>query len=431
MTLEIRWTGRLDALDEADREDLIARQGGGVPEEVRERVARIAEVLEEDGDEALVAFTERFDDVELDRLTVPREAWRNALDEAPRGFEAAFTTAADQVRAYHEALAARRRSPFQLRGVAAHERAEPVPRAGAYVPGGEAAYPSTVAMTAVPAQVAGVDEVTVASPPGPDGRPNPLVLAACHLLDVDRVVPLGGAQAVLALAHGTETLPGHPVVVGPGNAYVQAAKERVAGSVRIDAPAGPSEVAALADDVRHARATARELAAQAEHAADTQPVAVCEGADVAEAVVDALDELVPTLDRADTVREALAQNGAVLEAEDTDEAATFLDELAPEHCVLFHEEADRLAATLTGPACIVTGPQARVPLADYGAGPSHVLPTGGHARSYSGVDLETFSKNVHVVEAVDPDPELVDAAATLARLEGLTAHARALEEEEP
>lgn len=427
MTVEIRWTGPLADLSEADTRQLVDREGT-LPDDVRATVAEMATRIREDGDAALVDYTERFDDVSLDALEAPRSAWRDALAEAPSGFEDAFTTAADQIRAYHQTLTVRRSAPFRQRGVAAEERVEPVPRAGAYVPGGEAAYPSTVAMTAIPAQVAGVDEVTVASPPGPDGRPHPLVLAACELVDVDRVVPLGGAQAILALAHGTETVPEHPVVVGPGNAYVQAAKEHVAGRVRIDAPAGPSEVAALVGPSADPHVAARELAAQAEHAADTLAIALCHGEDVAAQLTQALADTVDALDRADTVRDALARRGAVLTVDDVPQAHRFLDALAPEHCVLLHEAADELAVTLAGPACIVAGDRARVPLTDYAAGPSHVLPTGGHARAYGGIGLETFTKRVHVVHLDEPDAALVDAAAALARLEGLTAHASALEE---
>lgn len=428
MTVQTRYHGPLDALDDDARRQLVER-GGTVDDAIRETVAEMARRIREDGDAAALAYTERFDDVALEALSVPREAWIDARDDAPAGFEDAFTTAAHQIRAYHEALTVRRSARFLERGIQAHERLEPVPRAGVYVPGGTAAYPSTVAMTVVPAQVAGVDDVTVASPPGPDGHPHPLVLAACDLLDVDRVVPLGGAQAVLSLALGTDSVPAHPVVVGPGNAYVQAAKEHVAGRVRIDAPAGPSEIIVLVGPRAHPRAVARELAAQAEHAPDTLAIAICLDPGTADDVQAALDHVVPELDRSGVVREALKTRGGVLTVDTVDEARAFLDELAPEHCLLMHEASDELAETLTGPACIVHGPQASIPLTDYAAGPSHVLPTGGHARAYAGVGLETFTKRVHVVEVADPDPDLHHAAATLARLEGLTAHASALEEE--
>ncbi len=426
MTLHPRFTGPVRDLDPQER-DLLLERSTTFPDEVRETVEHIAERIQRDGDEALVAYTERFDDVRLDALTVPDATIRQALKETPAGFEDAFTQLADQIEAYHEALTGHEAPRFEARGIRAHERIDPLPRAGVYAPGGTAAYPSTVAMTVIPAQVAGVQEITVASPPGPDGAPHALVLAACHLLDVDRVIPLGGAQAILALAHGTQTLPDHPVVVGPGNAYVQAAKEHIAGQVRIDAPAGPSEIAALVGPHADPRAAARELAAQAEHAPDTQAVAVCLDPDVADAIPDLLDRLASSLDRGDTIRASLETNGAVLTAPSSEEAVAFLDELAPEHCVILHEDAGGLAETLTRPACIVTGRRPRVPLADYGAGPSHVLPTGGRARAFSGIGLDTFTKRVHIVDMADPDPALVDAATRMARWEGLTAHAHALE----
>lgn len=426
MTIELRFRGPLSELTPEDRRQLVDR-AGTIDDALREQVATMAARIEEDGDDALRAYTERFDEVSLAELTVPRERRRRALAEAPDGFEDAFRTAADQVRAYHEALSVRRSARFHERGVDAHERIVPLERAAAYVPGGQAAYPSTVAMTVVPAQVAGVDEVTVATPPGPDGQGHPLVLAACHLLDVDRVVPVGGAQAVLALGLGTESVPAHPAVVGPGNAYVQAAKEHVAGRVRIDAPAGPSEVAVLADGTATPERVAWELAAQAEHDADALAVALCEDETLAEAVAEALAGLVDELPRGKTIREALAARGGVLTVEDAGQAAAFLDELAPEHLALLHREAGRLAEELTGAACIVHGDRASVPLTDYAAGPSHVLPTGGHARAHAGIGLETFTKRVHVAGIEDPDPELIAAASRLARLEGLDAHAEALE----
>lgn len=427
MTVEIRWRGRLDELDPEARAQLVDR-ADTIDEEIRRRVSSMHDDIVREGDDALIDYTERFDDVTLDAIEVPRKVWTEALARAPDGFVEAFETAADQVRAYHEALSIRRSPRFAERGIEADERVVPLERAGLYVPGGQAAYPSTVAMTVVPAQVAGVDEVTVASPPDPDGMPHDLVLAACRILDVDRVVALGGAQAVLALAEGTDAVPAHPVVAGPGNAYVQAAKEHVAGRVRIDAPAGPSEVAVLADGSADPGVVARELVAQAEHDTDTLAVALCQGDGTVEAIEDALEDALEGLPREETVRQSLAARGALVTVDHADQALAFLDDLAPEHCAIYHEDADRLADRLTGPACIVHGEQARVPLTDYAAGPSHVLPTGGHARAYGGIDLETFTKRVHVARLDDPDPELVRAAAELARLEGLDGHANALEE---
>jgi len=430
MTVALAHEGPLAELDDEVRRRILQRSEA-VPEDVRQQVRRMAERIRQRGDDALRAFTERFDDVTLDELAVPEAERQAALEEAPGAFVDAFETASEQIRAYHAAQADDEATALASGGVHARERAVPLERVGIYVPGGTAAYPSTVAMTVIPAQVAGVDEVTLASPPGPDGRPHELVLAACQLLDVDRVVSLGGAQAVLGLAAGTGTVPANDAVVGPGNVYVQAAKQHVAGSVRIDAPAGPSEVAVLADARADPGAVAREMAAQAEHDPRAVALAICEDESLAKRVRRALTEALEGLSRRDVVEQALAARGGVLWSEDPDRARAFVDDLAPEHLAILHEDDEAIADRLTGPACIVTGEQARVPLTDYAAGPSHVLPTGGHARAHSGIGVATFTKHVHVAHMDDVDEALVEAASELARIEGFDAHARSIEEGPP
>ena len=423
--VELAYKGPLAAISPEARQSLVARQGT-LPEEAVSKVEQMAQRIRTEGDRALITFTERFDGVKLDGLRVPARAIQRAYDAAPAEFLDALTVATEQVRAYHERMVERRSPIFTQAGVTAYERHVPVGRAGLYVPGGQAAYPSTVLMTAVPAQAAGVEEIIVASPPGPDGTPHELVLATCHALGIEHVVPLGGAQAILALALGTEHVPACDVVAGPGNAYVQAAKQHVAGQVRIDAPAGPSEVAVLLGPSGEPSVAAREMVAQAEHAPDTLAVCLCMNEGEALLVHDALTHEVARAKREETIRDALAARGALLVVDDLPEAIAFLDQLAPEHCVLLHDAGDEIADRLTGPACIVAGPHACVALTDYAAGPSHVLPTGGHARAYGGIGVETFIKRVHVALLDEPDEALTDAAATLARLEGLGAHARAL-----
>lgn len=427
--LDVRWEGRIGDLPLETRQAILSR-ASVVTDEIRQAVAGIHDQVVSGGDKALVALTERFDDVRLEALRVPDEALEDAHDQADTDTLGAFRTAVDQLEAYHRTMASAPEVSFSRNGVTAHEHRVPLRQVGIYVPGGRAAYPSTVAMTVVPAQAAGVDEIIVASPPGPDGRPHPLVLAACHELGVDHVVPVGGAQAIVALARGTESVPACDAVVGPGNAYVQAAKELVAGRVRIDAPAGPSEIAVLVHASANLHVAAAELVAQAEHDPASVPVAVCLGEGTALRLLDAVEERLEDLPRADTVTQALADQGAVLVAEDIEEAVRFLDDLAPEHCLLLHPDATHLAEVLTGPAAVVLGKDARVPLTDYVAGPSHVLPTGGYARSYGGIGVDTFTKPVHVTVLADVDAELAKAAAHLARVEGLEGHARAIEEGE-
>lgn len=428
MRLQLAHTGRLADLS-TDEKAAILERGEAIPQEVRKRVEQMATRIRERGDAALETYTQRFDDVRLDDIVVPQREQEDALKQAPPAFIDAFQTAVEQIRGYHEAQQDEHATVFEARGVQASERVVPLDRVGVYVPGGTAAYPSTVAMTVVPAQAAGVGEITVSSPPGPDGTPHELVLAACQLLEVDRVIALGGAQAILALAHGSQTLPPHDTVVGPGNIYVQAAKQLVAGRVRIDAPAGPSEIAVLADGTANPHAIARELVAQAEHDPRAIAVGLLEGEALVKEVHQALEDTLDGLARRDVVEQALASSGALLTVEDTEQACTFIDEMAPEHCALLHEEAQTIAEELQGPACIVAGLRPRVALTDYVAGPSHVLPTGGHARAHSGINLSTFTRRVHVATLNEVDTELVDAAIQLARMEGLDAHAKALEED--
>lgn len=427
MTVTLYATGPLAQLTSEEREHLLQRSNT-VPQRIHDAVEEIKTSIQTDGDAALKRFTQRFDDAHLDELTVPTNTLDEALEQAPPRFQDAFETCANQIQAYHETFTQRENARFHHNGIQAHERTVPVERAGIYVPGGTAPYPSTVAMTVIPAKTAGVKDITVATPPQPNGTPPPLTLAACRILNVDRVVPLGGAQAIFALALGTETIPQHPVIVGPGNAYVQAAKQQIAGQVRIDAPAGPSEIAILLGPQANPRRGALEMAAQAEHAPNTQPLLLAPNEELAQRVHEALETLLHDLERNDTIHEALATNGAILTYDDLHEAETFLNELAPEHCILLHEDAENLANTLQGPACIAHGPHASIPLTDYGAGPSHVLPTGRAARAYSGINLDTFTKKAHIVHAQDPPKTLTNAAATLARYEGLTAHARTIEE---
>ncbi len=427
-SLDIRFEGRIEDLS-PDKRDAIISRSSVVTDEVRQAADEILDQVATGGDKALVDLTERFDDVQLDQLRVPAGALKQAHDQADDEILSAFRTAVDQLAAYHRTMAQAPEPTFSRRGVTAHEHRVPLGRVGVYVPGGRAAYPSTVAMTVVPAQAAGVDEIVVATPPGPDGLPHPLVLAACHELGVEHVVPVGGAQAIAALALGTESVPACDAVVGPGNAYVQAAKELVAGRVRIDAPAGPSEIAVLVHGSANLHVAAAELIAQAEHDPATVPVAVCMNEGTALRLLDAIERRLEDLPRAEVVTQALAARGAILVAGDVETAVTFLDDLAPEHCLLLHPDATHLAEVLSGPACIVLGKDARVPLTDYVAGPSHVLPTGGHARAYSGVSVDTFTKRVHVAALSDVDDELAEAAARLARVEGLEGHARAIEED--
>ena len=301
----------------------------------------------------------------------------------------------------------------------------PVRRAGVYAPGGRAAYPSTVLMTVIPARVAGVDEVVLATPPRPDGSVPSAILAAARIAGVDAVYRVGGAQAIAALAYGTASIPRVDVVAGPGNIYVTLAKKEVFGSVGIDGIAGPTEVLVLADAAARPDFVAADLAAQLEHDPLAWGVLITDSAELADRVVAELEDLVRGLERAEIIRAATC---CVIVADDMDQAVDLANDFAPEHLLVVAEDADRLAARVRNAGAVFVGPFATVPLGDYVAGPNHTLPTSGAARFSSPLGVHTFLKRTSVLSLNRGDLEtLHEATVRLAELEGLGAHAHAVE----
>ena len=428
--LRLRWRGRVDALDADARRALCERTTSG-DETVRARTAAIVARVRAEGDAALVAMAREFDGAELlgpTALEVPRAEWRAALEEIDAGLRRALERAIANVRTVHAAFRPKAVEVEPEPGIVVGRRPDPLRRVGVYAPGGRAAYPSSVIMGVIPARVAGVEEVVLCSPPGPDGLPSAVVLAAAALCGVDRVFALGGAGAVAAMAYGTATVPRVDRIVGPGNAYVAEAKVQVSSSCAIDSPAGPSELLVIADHGADAVAVARELVAQAEHDPMAAVVCVAVGDETAEQVEAALAALVPQAGRRAIVEQALAAQGAVLVAQTYDEAAAFATDYAAEHLQLAIGEPEQklVLARLRNTGTVFLGETSSVAYGDYMTGANHVLPTGGLARSYSGLSTLDFIRWT-TYQRVSPQAaaKLAYDVGRLADAEGLPGHAEA------
>ncbi|WP_412067075.1 histidinol dehydrogenase [Rubrivirga sp. IMCC43871] len=394
---------------------------------VEASVRAILDDVRQRGDAALLDLTERFDGVRPDALAVPVAALDRALRDLDPELRATLEQAAANVRRFHEREMPASWTHDDGDGVAYGQRIVPVNRAGLYVPAGTAPLPSSVIMNAVPALVAGVREIVVASPPGPDGLPHPLILATARLLGLDHVVAVGGAQAIGALAFGTETIPRVDVVVGPGNAYVATAKKLVVGQVGIDSVAGPSEVVVLADDSANPTHAAADLLAQAEHDVRASAVLVTPSAELARAVQAEVERLVPTLPRAETLRASLPAYGAAVVTESMAQALACVDELAPEHLVILSDDADALWGQIRHAGAAFLGHDSPEPVGDYFAGPNHVLPTGGTARFASALGVGVFLRRQSVVRySAARLRQSGEAIARFAEAEGLDAHALAV-----
>lgn len=395
---------------------------------VRGRTAEIIAQVRHDGDAALRSLALSLDHVRLDALEVPRADWDAALATIDPALRRAMERAITNIRTVHEAFMPVATEIRTRDGAVIGRRPDPLARVGVYAPGGRAAYPSSVLMGAVPARVAGVAEVILCSPPGPDGRPSAVVLAAAALAGVDRVFALGGAGAVAALAYGTESVPAVDRIVGPGNAYVAEAKVQVASRVAIDSPAGPSELLVIADASANARVVAHELLAQAEHDPLAAVVLVTTSADLAAAVEGELSWLVDDAPRAAVVRASLAARGAIVVAPSLDEAVAFSNEWAPEHLSLMVDpavESDALAR-LRNAGTIFVGTSASVAFGDYMSGANHVLPTGGGARSYSGLSTLDFVRwTTYQRIPAAAAHSLAEDVGLFADAEGLPGHAAA------
>ena len=430
--LGLRARGPIAALDAATRMAIVDRSST-TDTTVRSRTTAIIARVREEGDAALVAFAQDFDRVALPAIEVPRATWDAALASLEPELRRVLERSARNIAAVHEAFRPVATECSPEPGIRVGRRPDPLGRVGIYAPGGRAAYPSSLLMGAIPARVAGVGEVIVCSPPGPDGLPSPVVLAAAALAGVDRVFALGGAGAIAAMAIGTATVPRVDRIMGPGNAFVAEAKLQLVADVAIDSPAGPSELLILADHTANPTALARELLAQAEHDPDAAVVAVLVGTpEQVSALSDALE--VETLaqiaqaPRAQIVREALAARGAIVSVASIAEGVAFANEWAAEHLLLVvvaAVRADTLAA-LRSAGTIFVGEASSVAFGDYMTGANHVLPTAGAGRSYSGLSTLDFVRwttwqDVSTAAAAS----LAHDVGAFADAEGLPAHAAA------
>ena len=396
---------------------------------VEKDVRAIIERVRAGGDDALVELTREFDGVSLDpeSLVVGEEEMARALDALPPETLDALKLAEKRIRAFHEAQVPRKITIEEAPGERLSLEPTALASVGLYAPGGTAAYPSTVLMNAVPARVAGVEELVLCTPPGPSGEVPAAVLAAASLAGLERVVRVGGAQAIAAMAYGTRSVPRVDKIVGPGNVYVAAAKRIVRGRVEIDKEAGPSEVVVLLDDEALAEWAAADLLAQAEHDAQAMAVGVCLGAGVADALGRKMERQLRSAVRSEEIAQALENRGAIIEVASREQALEVAEMLAPEHLEILMERAEEAARGIRNAGAVFCGPWSPVPLGDYIAGPNHVLPTGGAARFASPLGVYDFIKwTSKVCFDADAAARLAEPAARLADLEGLPAHAKAL-----
>ena len=377
------------------------------------------------GDAALYEYCEKLDKAKLDSLQVSPAEIEEALRLVEPRFIEILKTAADNIRAFHEKQV---RNSFIINdrpGIVMGQKVIPVDRAGLYVPGGTAAYPSTVLMDAIPAKIAGVPEVVMVSPPGADGKINPVILAAAAIAGVDKIFKLGGAQAVAALAYGTESVPKVDKIVGPGNAFVAEAKKQVFGVVSIDMIAGPSEILIVADGKSDPRCVAADLLSQAEHDRLASAVLVTDSMALAQAVQTELEVQIPLLSRADIARESIDRNGKIIVADDLMEAIDISNELAPEHLELCVDNPFDYLDAIRHAGSIFMGRNTPEALGDYMAGPNHTLPTGGTAKFSSPLSVDDFVKKTQYSYFTRSALEKVaEDVAFFAEKEGLTAHAK-------
>ena len=388
-------------------------------------VAEIIANVRKNGDAALYEYCEKFDKATLTALQVTKEEIDEAVASVEPRFLDILARAADHIRKFHGRQV---RSSFVLteeNGVVLGQKIIPVDRAGLYVPGGTAAYPSTVLMDSIPAKFAGVKEVVMVTPPNREGKVNPVILAAASIAGVDRIFKVGGAQAVAALAYGTESVPNVDKIVGPGNAFVAEAKKQVFGQVSIDMIAGPSEILIVADGASNPRHLAADLLSQAEHDKLASAVLVTESMELAKSVQAELEVQIPQLERSDIARASIDNNGKIIVAEDLMQAIDIANEIAPEHLELCVDNPFDYLDAIRHAGSIFMGRSCPEALGDYFAGPNHTLPTSGTAKFSSPLGVDDFIKKTQFTYYTRAALEAVaEDVAYFARQEGLTAHAR-------
>jgi len=397
--------------------------------EVSSIVTNIIDEIIENKNEALKAHIEKFDkwkvvsDKDLEINPADMKAAYDKLDDKLRS---ALHIAYDRIKAYHEKQLPKSWMDFEKNGTILGQKVTPVDRAGLYIPGGKAAYPSSLLMNAIPAIVAGVKEIVVCTPT-PNNEPNELLLAACHLCGITKAFKVGGASAIAAMAYGTQTIPKVDVITGPGNIFVATAKKLVFGEVNIDMIAGPSEIGILSDGSANAKYLAIDLLSQAEHDEMASSIMITTCEEIAKQTSIEVDEYLKTLSRNEIAQKSIDERGAIIVASSMDEAIELMNEIAPEHLEVMTHNPFELLAKIKHAGAIFLGQNTPEPIGDYMAGPNHTLPTGSTAKFYSPLNVENFMKKSSIIsfshEAIQ---ELGEACALLADTEGLTAHAESV-----
>lgn len=409
---------------EYELEDVLIRDRSG--RDVSKVVEEILFSVKMGGDPTLLNYCEILDGARPERLELTAEEIDEAIKEVSDEVKETLQEAADRIAAYHREQL-KEGYTIEANGVTLKQRVLPIEKVGIYIPGGTAAYPSTVLMNAVPAKIAGVKEIVMVSPPTAGGTISPVILAAAKIAGVDRVFRIGGAQAVAALAYGTKSVPKVDKIVGPGNAYVAEAKKQVFGQVGIDLIAGPSEILVVADEGSNARIVAADMLSQAEHDKMATAVLITDSEAVAKAVAREIDKQLEVLPRREIAEESVNVNGKIIITDTPDEAIELANKLAPEHLELYLDDAEKYADKVVNAGSVFVGKNCPEALGDYFAGPNHTLPTAGTARFASPLSVDDFTKKMSFTYYTEEALSYAkDKVALLARQEGLEGHARSI-----
>lgn len=417
-----------DANFKAEFDAILARANSDI-KGVSTIVMNIIEEIVKEGNTALKRHIEKFDKWEVksdNDLMICPDSMKKAYDNLDEKLRAALHTAYDRIKNYHEKQLPKSWLDFESNGTILGQKVTPVDRAGLYIPGGKAAYPSSLLMNAIPAIVAGVKEIVVCTPT-PENEINELLLAACHLCGIKKAYKVGGASAIAAMAYGTQTIPKVDVITGPGNIFVATAKKLVFGEVNIDMIAGPSEIGILADETAKPHYLAIDLLSQAEHDEMASSIMITTCDEIAELTSNEVEEYLKNLSRETIARKSISERGAIIIASSMEEAIELMNEIAPEHLEVMTKNPFELLPFIKHAGAIFLGENTPEPIGDYLAGPNHTLPTGSTAKFYSPLNVENFMKKSSIINfSKNAINELGEACALLADTEGLTAHAKAV-----
>lgn len=418
---------KADGVSERELINQLKARSGEIDRKVTSAVTDILNNVKQNGDDAVREYTLKFDGHMPSKFEISREEIDSSPDKCDRDFILALYKAADNIRDFHARQKQQSWLEPKQNGVVLGQRIRGLKRVGVYVPGGTAAYPSSVLMNVIPAKIAGVKEIVMVTPPQKDGTANPDILAAAKIAGVDRVFLMGGAQAVAALAYGTQSVPKVDKIVGPGNIFVATAKKLLYGTVDIDMIAGPSEILIVADKSANSKFLAADLMSQAEHDKMASAILLTTSEETANETAKELSRQMQTLERRDIIEQSLNDFGAIIVCKDISEAVDFANELAPEHLELAVENPMEYIGRVDNAGSVFLGHYSPEPLGDYFAGPNHVLPTSGTARFFSPLSVDSFIKKSSFIYYTEPAlSEAKDDIIKLAETEGLTAHANSI-----